>query len=75
MSWPRRPCCGGPSTLGAWYTLADGPMAEVLLARACDSAALEATLATYPGLAVGSVDWPVWPVWPLWISAGMVVPR
>ena len=59
-------------TLGAWYTLADGPVAEVLLARSTDSAALEAALAPYPGLADGSVSLAVWRQW---ISPGVVGPR
>ena len=59
-------------TLGAWYTLADGPVAEVLLARSTDSAALEAALAPYPGRADDSVDLAVWRQW---ISPGVVGPR
>jgi uncharacterized protein YciI len=59
-------------TLGAWYSLADGPVAEVLLARGTDSAALEAALAPYPGLADGSVSLVVWRQW---ISPGVVGPR
>lgn len=59
-------------TLGAWYTLADGPLAEVLLARGTDSAALEAALAPYPGVADGSV---ALAVWRQWISPGVVGPR
>lgn len=59
-------------TLGAWYTLADGPVAEVLLARGTDTAALEAALAPYPGLASGSVSLAVWRQW---ISPGVVGPR
>lgn len=59
-------------TLGAWYTLADGPVAEVLLARSTDTAALEAALAPYPGLANGSISLAVWRQW---ISPGVVGPR
>ena len=57
--------------LGAWYTLADGPVAEVLLARGTDTAALQAALAPYAaaGPAV-TVD-----VWRQWISPGVVGPR
>ncbi len=57
--------------LGAWYTLADGPVAEVLLARGTDTAALQAALAPYAaaGPAV-AVD-----VWRQWISPGVVGPR
>jgi uncharacterized protein YciI len=59
-------------TLGAWYTLADGPLAEVLLARGTDSAALEAALAPYPGRASGEVSLAIWRQW---ISPGVVGPR
>lgn len=59
-------------TLGAWYTLADGPLAEVLFARGTDSAALEAALAPYPGLAGGDVGLAIWRQW---ISPGVVGPR
>lgn len=58
-------------TLGAWYTLADGPVAEVLLARGTDTAALQAALAPYAaaGPAV-TLD-----VWRQWIAPGVVGPR
>jgi uncharacterized protein YciI len=59
-------------TLGAWYTLADGPVAEVLLARGTDTAALEAALAPYPGLAAGGISLAVWRQW---LSPGVVGPR
>jgi uncharacterized protein YciI len=57
--------------LGAWYTLADGPVAEVLLARGTDTAALQSALAPYAaaGPAV-TVD-----VWRQWIAPGVVGPR
>jgi len=35
-------------TLGAWYTLENGPVAEVLFARTTDTAMLETTLSGYP---------------------------
>ena len=53
--------------VGAWYTLNDGPLAEVLLARGTDTAALEATLAPCNG--------PAPQVWRQWISPGVVGPR
>jgi len=53
--------------VGAWYTLNDGPLAEVLLARGTDAAALEATLAPCNG--------PAPQVWRQWISPGVVGPR
>ena len=58
-------------TVGAWYTLADGPVAEVLLARGTDTAALQAALAPYAaaGPAV-PVD-----IFRQWISPGVVGPR
>ncbi|MBL8349117.1 MAG: hypothetical protein JNL87_02285 [Burkholderiaceae bacterium] len=59
-------------TIGAWYTLADGPLAEVLFARGTDSAGLEAALAPYPGLAGGDVGLAIWRQW---ISPGVVGPR
>ncbi len=58
-------------TLGAWYTLADGPVAEVLLARGTDTAALQAALRPYadsgPPVAID--------VWRQWISPGVIGPR
>jgi uncharacterized protein YciI len=58
-------------TLGAWYTLADGPVAEVLLVRGTDTAGVQAALAPYAdtGPAV-TVD-----VWRQWISPGVIGPR
>lgn len=50
-------------TLGAWYTLDSGPVAEVLFARSTDSAALEAALAPYGA--------PV-TVWSQWLGKGVV---
>jgi uncharacterized protein YciI len=58
-------------TLGAWYTLDDGPVAEVLLARGTDTAALQAALQPYadsgPPVAID--------VWRQWISPGVIGPR
>lgn len=58
-------------TLGAWYSLADGPVAELLLARGTDTAGLQAALAPYAaaGPAV-AID-----VWRQWISPGVIGPR
>ncbi|WP_137732417.1 YciI family protein [Pseudaquabacterium pictum] len=57
--------------LGAWYTLADGPVAEVLLARGTDSAALQSALAPYadagPAVRVEVLR--------QWIAPGVVGPR
>jgi uncharacterized protein YciI len=49
--------------IGAWYALQDGPLAAVLFARTKDSAALQAALAGYPGLAEQRVSAAVWPQW------------
>lgn len=51
--------------VGAWYTLHEGPVAEVLFARSTDSAALEAAFAGLPG--GGEVA-----VWRQWLSPGVV---
>lgn len=68
-------------TLGAWYSLADGPVAEVLLARGTDTAGLQAALAPYSAnLATVSAnnpagDGPAVQVWRQWLSPGVVGPR
>jgi len=48
---------------GAWYTLQDGPIAEVLFARNRDNAALEQSLGGYPGVATGEVSLSIWTQW------------
>jgi uncharacterized protein YciI len=50
-------------TVGAWYTLKDGPVADVLFARSTDTAALEAALAPHSSGAL---------VWKQWLSPGVV---
>lgn len=45
---------------GAWYSLANGPVAEVLFAKTQDSEAVQAALANYPGVADKSVSLDVW---------------
>lgn len=50
-------------TIGAWYTLQSGPVAEVLFARTKDTAALQAALAAYPAAQSGGADVTVWPQW------------
>lgn len=58
-------------TLGAWYTLADGPVAEVLLVRGTDTAGVQAALAPYAASgATVTID-----VWRQWISPGVIGPR
>lgn len=56
-------------TVGAWYTLRDGPVAEVLFARTTDTAALQAACAGYPGL---GADGATLSVWGQWLSPGVV---
>ncbi len=51
--------------VGAWYTLHEGPVAEVLFARSTDTAALQAAFAGLPGS--GEVQ-----VWGQWLSPGVV---
>ena len=58
-------------TVGAWYTLQTGPVAEVLLARSTDTAMLEAALAPYAATGSGVTV----QVWRQWISPGVVGPR
>ena len=55
--------------VGAWYTLAHGPVAEVMFARSTDTAALEAAFAGCPGLGRGGV---ALSVWGQWLSPGVV---
>jgi len=50
-------------TVGAWYTLREGPVAEVLFARSTATAALEAALAPHSSGAM---------VWKQWLSPGVV---
>ena len=51
--------------VGAWYTLHEGLVAEVLFARSTDTAALQAAFAGLPGS--GEVA-----VWAQWLSPGVV---
>jgi uncharacterized protein YciI len=48
---------------GAWYTLQEGPVAEILFARSTDTAGLQAALAGYPGLGQAGVEAQVWSQW------------
>lgn len=50
-------------TFGAWYTLQQGPVAEVLFARTTDDAALAAVLAPWGADAV---------VWSQWLGKGVL---
>lgn len=56
-------------TVGAWYSLSRGPVAEVLFARTTDSAALQAAFSGYPGLGGEGVTLAVWGQW---LSPGVV---
>jgi uncharacterized protein YciI len=56
-------------TIGAWYSLYTGPVAEVLFARTKDTAALEAALADYPSAKTGGAEIMVWGQW---LSKGVV---
>ncbi|MBK6471932.1 MAG: hypothetical protein IPF94_14760 [Betaproteobacteria bacterium] len=55
----------GRGVVGAWYTLHEGPVAEVLFARSTDTAALQAAFTGLPG--GGEVQ-----VWGQWLSPGVV---
>jgi uncharacterized protein YciI len=56
-------------TIGAWYTLEDGPVAEVLFARTTDDRMLEESLSPYPALAAKSATMNIWGQW---LSKGVV---
>lgn len=49
--------------IDAWYSPQQGPVGEILFARTTDSAALEAAMAGYPGLAERRVSLAVWGQW------------
>jgi len=48
-------------TLGAWYTLESGPVAEV--ARTSDTTMLETTLSGYPQADPGTANFSIWNQW------------
>ena len=55
--------------VGAWYTLADGPVAEILFARGRDTRRLQEMFARHPSAsAMGALVM----VWPQWLSKGVV---
>jgi len=55
--------------IGAWYTLAAGPIAEVLLVSVAQAAALHSELTNWPGITTpGTAP----PVWPQWLSKGVL---
>lgn len=56
-------------SVGAWYTLHTGPVAEVLFARTRDTPALVAAFSPYAGLGSGGVTLAVWAQW---LSRGVI---
>lgn len=56
-------------TVGAWYTLRSGPVAEVLFAKTTDNAALQSAFSGYPGQGAEGVTVAVWGQW---LSPGVV---
>jgi len=50
-------------TVGAWYTLESGPVAEVLFARTTDSVMLEEALSGYPGVDLKAENFSIWSQW------------
>lgn len=49
--------------IGAWYTLGDGPVGEVVFLRGTDETALRRTMAEYPGLRDQRATMTVWAQW------------
>ena len=56
-------------TAGAWYTLEDGDVAEVLFCRTTDTKALEAIFAQAPAVKASQASAAIWPQW---LSKGVV---
>ncbi len=55
--------------VGAWYTLQDGPVAEVLFTRMRDNKKLEDIMSRHPSaVAMGTTI----TIWPQWLSKGVV---
>lgn len=50
-------------TAGAWYSLKEGPVAEVLFVRTTNDSGVRIALAGYPGLAGERVTMEIWPQW------------
>jgi uncharacterized protein YciI len=48
-------------TFGAWYSMKTGDIAEILFARATDTAALQAALAELPSITSGRATVAIWP--------------
>lgn len=49
--------------IGAWYSLEDGPVGEVVFSRGTDETALRKTMAEYPGLSDRRVTMKIWGQW------------
>ena len=49
--------------IGAWYSLQDGPIGEVVFSRGTDETALRKTMAEYPGLRDQRVTMKIWGQW------------
>jgi uncharacterized protein YciI len=56
-------------TVGAWYTLESGDVAEVLFCRSTDTQALEDTFAQLPAIKASKASALIWPQW---LSKGVV---
>lgn len=56
-------------TVGAWYTLETGDMAEVLFFRTTNTTALATLFAQYPAVKTSQVTVHIWPQW---LSKGVV---
>ncbi len=56
-------------TVGAWYTLESGDVAEVLFCRSTDTKALEGTFAQLPAVKASNANALIWPQW---LSKGVV---
>ena len=50
-------------TVGAWYSLDSGPVAEILFSRTTDNKVLEDIFAEYPGTKSGAASVAVWRQW------------
>ncbi|OWQ83130.1 hypothetical protein CDN99_26950 [Roseateles aquatilis] len=49
--------------IGAWYSLEDGPVSEVVFMRGTDETALRKTMVEYPGLTDQRATMKIWPQW------------
>lgn len=49
--------------IGAWYSLEDGPVGEVVFMRGTDETALRKTMAEYPGLSDQRATMKIWAQW------------